>query len=282
MGSIFGKCYEPTQDSEELKVFKGMDPFHIIARCKTLVPHMRKLIKAIIEEHKMNKDHSENHHVYDDTVDFVDVLLSLDVGNDARRVHPLGLLLSWASLSNTNVHLSNGIVVPVNTTTMVNMWAITRDGAMWDDPHEFNPKRFLVVMNGTEVSAIWDGTKVCPGKDFGMVTVALWVTKLLHPFEWAKDTSNGVDLGPSNDGNAKEREATSKSDPTPNACKIRKLRETCQQETLVKPFYIEERELNEWDPSEVQENMASGDDNSTHVLDIIYTMDELYGGFKTV
>ncbi|GLU07073.1 hypothetical protein SLE2022_240480 [Rubroshorea leprosula] len=40
---------------------------------------------------------------------------------ETLRVHPPGPLLSWARLSSLDVHLSNGMVVPANTTAMVNM-----------------------------------------------------------------------------------------------------------------------------------------------------------------
>lgn len=98
MGCVFGKRYDPVEDGEELRELKGMvregfellgafnwsdylpwlsfvyDPFRIVARCEALVPRVRKLVKGIIEQHKM-KNKSKN---VSDTADFVDVLLSLD------------------------------------------------------------------------------------------------------------------------------------------------------------------------------------------------------------
>lgn len=47
------------------------------------------------------------------------------VVKETLHVHPPGPLLSWSRLSTSDVHLSNGIVIPANTTAMVNMWAIT-------------------------------------------------------------------------------------------------------------------------------------------------------------
>lgn len=49
------------------------DPSRIVARCEALVPRVRKLVTAIIEQHKL-----KNHVVSEDAADFVDVLLSLD------------------------------------------------------------------------------------------------------------------------------------------------------------------------------------------------------------
>ncbi|KAI3451079.1 hypothetical protein Pfo_007744 [Paulownia fortunei] len=296
MGSVFGKRYDPVEDSEELRELKEMvregfellgafnwsdhlpwlsyvyDPFRIVARCEALVPRVRKLVKGIIEQHKV-KNQSKN---VSDTADFVDVLLSLDgddkldeddmiavlwemifrgtdttalltewimaelmlhpevqaklreeldgaVGNNAAltdaevaalpylqavvketlRVHPPGPLLSWARLSMSDVQLSNGMVVPAATTAMVNMWAITHDSAVWDNPLEFRPERFVAALGGADVDVrggdlrlapFGAGRRVCPGKNLGMTTVALWVAKLVRRFEWAEDKTKPVDL----------------------------------------------------------------------------------------
>ncbi|KZV53643.1 hypothetical protein F511_25924 [Dorcoceras hygrometricum] len=297
MGSVFGKRYDSTQDTEELRELKGMvregfdllgsfnwsdhlpwfsyvyDPLRIVARCEALVPRVRKLVKAIIEQHSINSRAKD----VNDTADFVDVLLSLDgneklseddmiavlwemifrgtdttalltewimaelvllpevqqklreeldyaelckrggitdanvaalpylqaVVKEALRVHPPGPLLSWARLSTSEVSLSNGMVIPAKTTAMVNMWAITHDATVFDDPMEFKPERFVPEMGGTDidvrggdlrVAPFGAGRRVCPGKNLGLTTVALWVAKLVHGFEWAAAEASPVDL----------------------------------------------------------------------------------------
>ncbi|KAL0349985.1 UNVERIFIED_CONTAM: cytochrome [Sesamum radiatum] len=215
------------------------DPFRVVARCEALVPRVRKLVKGIIEQHKA-KNQSEN---ISDASDFVDILLSLDgdqkldeedmiavlwaklreeldglaaltdadlaalpylqAVKETLRVHPPGPLLSWARLSTSDVKLSNGMVVPAATTAMVNMWAITHDSAVWEDPLEFKPERFVAAMGGTDVhvrggdlrlAPFGAGRRVCPGINLGMATVALWVAKLVRGFKWAEDKAAPVDL----------------------------------------------------------------------------------------
>lgn len=97
MGSVFGKRYDPAHDSKELDDLKEMvkegfellgafnwsdylpwltyfyDPFRINERCSKLVPRVRKLVRGIIEEHRVTE--SKN---LSDNADFVDVLLSLE------------------------------------------------------------------------------------------------------------------------------------------------------------------------------------------------------------
>ncbi|XP_050374670.1 cytochrome P450 78A7-like [Argentina anserina] len=103
MGTVFGKRYEPAgnHSDEELKELENMvregfeilgafnwsdylpwfsyfyDPFRIHERCANLVPRVRKLVRSIIEEHRINAEFRMKQ-VSDDHADFVDVLLSMD------------------------------------------------------------------------------------------------------------------------------------------------------------------------------------------------------------
>lgn len=125
------------------------------------------------------------------------------VVKETLRVHPPGPLLSWARLSTSDVQLSNGMLIPANTTAMVNMWAITHDPHVWEDPLEFRPERFLESEGGADVDVrggdlrlapFGAGRRVCPGKNLGLVTVTLWVAQLVHRFTWVEDSGHPVDL----------------------------------------------------------------------------------------
>ncbi|KAI3513645.1 hypothetical protein L1887_20982 [Cichorium endivia] len=125
------------------------------------------------------------------------------VVKETLRVHPPGPLLSWARLSTSDVYLSNGMVIPANTTAMVNMWSITHNSDVWDHPFTFEPDRFLFTAGGSNVDVRGNdlrlapfgaGRRVCPGMNLGMVTVSEWVAKLVHQFEWVQDMDRPVDL----------------------------------------------------------------------------------------
>jgi cytochrome P450 len=122
---------------------------------------------------------------------------------ETLRLHPPGPLLSWARMSTSDVNLSNGMVVPANTTAMVNMWSVTHDPKVWEDPLVFKPERFLKSEGGADVdprggdlrlAPFGAGRRVCPGKNLGLVTVSLWVAKLVHQFKWVQDKANPVGL----------------------------------------------------------------------------------------
>lgn len=121
------------------------------------------------------------------------------VVKETLRVHPPGPLLSWARLSTSDVQLSNGMVIPAETTAMVNMWAITHDPHVWEDPLAFRPERFLaadVDVRGSDLrlAPFGSGRRVCPGKNLGLVTVTRWVAELVRSFEWTEDPTRPVDL----------------------------------------------------------------------------------------
>nr|XP_043638084.1 cytochrome P450 78A7 [Erigeron canadensis] len=122
---------------------------------------------------------------------------------ETLRLHPPGPLLSWARLSTSDVYLTNGMVIPANTTAMVNMWAITHNPDIWENPFVFEPERFLPSAGGFNVDVrgsdlrlapFGAGRRACPGMNLGMVTVSQWVAKLVHNFEWVQDMAHPVDL----------------------------------------------------------------------------------------
>ncbi|CAK9167030.1 unnamed protein product [Ilex paraguariensis] len=126
------------------------------------------------------------------------------VVKEVLRLHPPGPLLSWSRLAIFDTTI-DGYHVPMGTTAMVNMWAITRDPQVWMDPLGFKPERFL---NGTDqggelsvlgsdlrLAPFGSGRRSCPGKTLGLTTVTFWVASLLQEFKWVPaEQKNTVDL----------------------------------------------------------------------------------------
>uniref|UniRef100_A0ACD6AQX2 Uncharacterized protein n=1 Tax=Avena sativa TaxID=4498 RepID=A0ACD6AQX2_AVESA len=59
---------------------------------------------------------------------------------ESFRLHPVGPLLA-PHLAMTDCNI-DGYIVPAGTRVVVNVWAIGRDSASWEDPEEFIPERF--------------------------------------------------------------------------------------------------------------------------------------------
>lgn len=125
------------------------------------------------------------------------------VVKEVLRLNPPGPLLSWARLAISDT-IVDGYHVPKGTTAMVNMWAISRDPYVWDDPLAFKPDRFVGAEDGVEFSILGSdlrlapfgsGRRTCPGKTLGLTTASFWVASLLHEFQWLpSDQNNPVDM----------------------------------------------------------------------------------------
>ncbi|GMH20201.1 hypothetical protein Nepgr_022042 [Nepenthes gracilis] len=94
----------------------------------------------------------------------------------------------------------NGYYIPKNTRLFVNVWAIGRDPELWENPHEFNPERFLSGKNANieprgndfELIPFGSGRRICAGIRMGIAIVQYVVGTLVHSFDWK--LSDGVEI----------------------------------------------------------------------------------------
>ncbi|PHT28551.1 Flavonoid 3',5'-hydroxylase [Capsicum baccatum] len=86
----------------------------------------------------------------------------------------------------------DGYYIPKNTRLSVNIWAIGRDPDVWENPLEFDPKRFLSGKNGKidprgndfELIPFGTGRRICAGTRMGIVMVEYILGTLVHSFDW--------------------------------------------------------------------------------------------------
>ncbi|XP_020105136.1 flavonoid 3'-monooxygenase-like [Ananas comosus] len=87
----------------------------------------------------------------------------------------------------------DGYCIPKRATLLVNVWAIARDPAIWPDPLEFRPARFLpggrhenVDVKGSDFELIpfGAGRRICAGLSLGLRMVQLMTATLVHAFDW--------------------------------------------------------------------------------------------------
>ncbi|KAK9232615.1 hypothetical protein WN943_022863 [Citrus x changshan-huyou] len=75
------------------------------------------------------------------------------------------------------------------TQVLVNTWTIERDPALWENPNEFCPERFLgksidVKGNDFELLPFGAGRRMCPGYSHGLKVIQSSLANLLHGFTW--------------------------------------------------------------------------------------------------
>nr|ATG29934.1 CYP750C21 [Taxus chinensis] len=114
------------------------------------------------------------------------------------RLHPpFPLLIPHESMEGCNV---GDYYVPPKTRVFINVWAMGRDGSIWEDPYEFNPERFMGKGNSKDVRGqdfdllpFGTGRRGCPGILMGLSVVELALAQLLHCFHWSVEGKVNMD-----------------------------------------------------------------------------------------
>ncbi|KAK9154782.1 hypothetical protein Sjap_002262 [Stephania japonica] len=191
MGSVFGKRYNVTQDTKELKELHEMSGSWQSGVNQDILGKLQRELDDVVGSRNITD------------VDIANLSYLQVVVKEALRVHPPSALLSGPRLSTSDVQLSNAMLIPSNTTAMVNMWHITHDPKVWEEPLVFKPERFVESDGGTNVDvrgsdlrlapfgASW---RVCPTKNLRLVTVNLWVAKLVQNIKWVADQGHPIDF----------------------------------------------------------------------------------------
>ncbi|KAK9115777.1 hypothetical protein Sjap_014724 [Stephania japonica] len=109
------------------------------------------------------------------------------VVKETLRLHPPAPLL-LPRRAQTDVELC-GFNVPKNTQVLVNVWAIGRDGQVWENPNCFDPERFLgseIGFKGRdfELLPFGAGRRICPGLPLADRMVPFILGALLQRFDW--------------------------------------------------------------------------------------------------
>ncbi|XP_019230832.1 PREDICTED: cytochrome P450 78A1-like [Nicotiana attenuata] len=130
-----------------------------------------------------------------DNADFVDVLSSLD-GEEKQQEDDMVVVL-WEM-----------IFIGTDTTTLLSEWVMAELILNSDVQKKLQKEVDNVTMGKTVTDAdvtqmsggdlrlapFEAGRRVCLGKNLGLVTVMLWVAKLVQNFKWVEDGFHAVNL----------------------------------------------------------------------------------------
>ncbi|KAF7065784.1 hypothetical protein CFC21_071856 [Triticum aestivum] len=108
---------------------------------------------------------------------------------ETMRLHPPSPLLMPHEAMADGAEVG-GFAVSKGTKLIVNLWAIMRDPALWKQPEEFIPERFLGAdmdfrrKDQGEFMPFGAGKRACPGTPMATRVVTLILASVLHAFEW--------------------------------------------------------------------------------------------------
>lgn len=112
------------------------------------------------------------------------------VVNETFRLHPIAPLL--LPHSNSMPTQLGGYDIPANSHVMVNVWSISRDPSLWEDPITFNPNRFMTMdkeinYKGQDFQLLpfGAGRRKCPGMHSAALMVHITLARLVHGFSWS-------------------------------------------------------------------------------------------------
>ncbi|XP_020419412.1 flavonoid 3',5'-hydroxylase [Prunus persica] len=119
------------------------------------------------------------------------------VMKETLRLHPaLPLLVPHCPSETCTV---GGYTIPKGSRIFVNVWAIHRDPSIWENPLEFDPKRFLNSKwdhsgNDFNYFPFVSGRRICAGIAMAERMVMHSLATLVHSFDWTLPQGQKLDL----------------------------------------------------------------------------------------
>jgi len=144
---------------------------------------------------------------------------------EAHRFRPVAPLSIPHSTSAAEEY--GGYIIPKDTTIFVNVWGIFHDPALFEDPENFIPERYLLNEHGTKPGV--DGTdlkptfpfgfgrRICPGMHLAFNSININAINLLWAFDFTPDIDAAGNRVPADTWAYNEGVATG---PLPFKCRI--------------------------------------------------------------
>ncbi|XP_076881380.1 (S)-N-methylcoclaurine 3'-hydroxylase isozyme 1-like [Bidens hawaiensis] len=107
---------------------------------------------------------------------------------ETLRLHPVvPLLIPRRALEACEVM---NYTIPQNANIWVNVWTIMHDPNIWEDPHTFNPERFLDLNidftgHDYEFLPFGGGRRMCPGIPSGVNSLQTMLAALILEYDWS-------------------------------------------------------------------------------------------------
>jgi cytochrome P450 len=190
--------YEPLTDQElvhniNLFFFAGHDTtantltyvLYYLARNKEV---QKKLRNEIYREMNLELDNKQIN------IPTLDQLKNMEYLNcvikETMRISPAALQLGRKVTEDYPIPEEN-IVIPKDTLVLLSIYSILHDPAIYANPDEFNPERFLNGRYDTDVyMPFGGGSRICVGMNFSLMEQKVFISLLLQKFDLSISPDN--------------------------------------------------------------------------------------------
>ncbi|XP_076598138.1 cytochrome P450 3A27-like [Chaetodon auriga] len=121
--------------------------------------------------------------------------------NESMRLYPIANRLERVSKSSVEI---NGVTIPKGTVTMIPLYILHRDPALWPEPDAFKPERFSKEnkdnIDPYSFLPFGAGPRNCIGMRFAFVMMKLALVEILRNFSFVPCKETEIPLVLANDG----------------------------------------------------------------------------------
>lgn len=123
------------------------------------------------------------------------------VVKETLRMHPPTPIFAREAMRSCQV---DGYDIPANSKIFISTYAIGRDSQYWENPHVYDPERFLftderkVDVRGQyyQLLPFGSGRRSCPGASLALIVIQASLASLVQCFDWVVNDgkSNEIDM----------------------------------------------------------------------------------------
>jgi cytochrome P450 len=111
--------------------------------------------------------------------DYRDLVYTRAVIDETLRLYPPAWLITRSALDGDVI---DGVEIPAGSLLITSPWLVHRHPALWPQPEEFRPERFLGEVDRFAHIPFGAGPRLCIGRDFSYVEAVLMVAELARRF----------------------------------------------------------------------------------------------------